>query len=391
MTIAYFDCIAGASGDMILGALVDAGLPESILADKLADLHLTGFALRCQPVLKNGIKATKANVIVSDDATERRLSDIQTILAESGLSGAVREKAESIFQRLCVVEASIHGASVEEVHLHELGGLDTIVDVVGCLVGLEALGVDRVFCSPLPLGRGLTHGSHGRLPLPAPATIALLKGVPVVGTDIEMELVTPTGAALLVTLAESFGQIPAMTLRAVGYGAGDRDLPIPNLLRVLLGDEPSPDLAHIETLALLESNIDDMNPELYDYVATCLFKAGALDVFTSPIQMKKNRPATLLRVLCRPEQAPPLTRILFTETTTLGVRQIAATRQALARSIQSMDTVYGPIRVKVARLPGGGVKAAPEYEDCRRAAELKGVPLRTVYQAAESAAEALVR
>lgn len=391
MTIAYFDCIAGASGDMILGALLDAGLPESTLTEKLATLHLAGFHLRCQPVLKNGIKATKADVIVADDVTERRLSDIQTILAESGLSSAVREKAGSIFRQLCEVEAGIHGASVEEVHLHELGGLDTIVDVVGCLVGLEALGVDRVFCSPLPLGRGMTRGSHGRLPLPAPATVALLKGVPVVGTDIEMELVTPTGAALLVTLAESFGHIPAMTITATGYGAGTRDLPIPNLLRVMLGAQPSPDQARTETLALLESNIDDMNPELYDYVTARLFQAGALDVFLSPIQMKKNRPATLLHVLCRPEQASVLTQILFAETTTLGVRQIAATRQCLARSIQSVNTPYGPIRVKVAQLPSGGAKAAPEYDDCRRAAELRGVPLRTVYQAAERAADALDR
>ncbi|MDO9066478.1 MAG: nickel pincer cofactor biosynthesis protein LarC [Chloroflexota bacterium] len=391
MTIAYFDCIAGASGDMILGALLDAGLPESVLTEKLAALHLKGFALRCQPVLKCGIRATKADVIVADDAPERRLSDIQRILAESSLSSAVRERAGSIFRRLCEVEAGIHGTSMEEVHLHELGGLDTIVDVVGCLVGLEALGVDRIFCSPLPLGRGMSRGSHGRLPLPAPATVALLKGVPVTGTDIEMELVTPTGAALLATLAESFGQIPAMTITATGYGAGTRDLPIPNVLRLLLGEAASPGRMDTQTLALLETNMDDMNPELYDYVMTRLFQAGALDVFLSPIQMKKNRPATLLHVLCRPEHAPVLTQIIFAETTTLGVRQMTVMRQALARSIQSLETPYGPIRVKVACLASGGAKAAPEYEDCRRAAEKHGIPLRQVYHAAERAAEALVR
>ncbi len=387
MKIAYFDCIAGASGDMILGALLDAGLPAAVLRQGLEALHLAGFSLDSHTVLKNGIKATKVDVTVSDVATERRLTDVEQMLSLSDLPVSIRDKALRVFRRLCQVEAGIHGCPVEEVHLHELGGLDTIVDVVGCLLGLEALGVTRVFASPLPLGRGFTRGSHGRLPLPAPATLALLDGVAVVGTEIDMELVTPTGAALLTTLTRSFGAIPAMTLQATGYGAGSRDLVIPNVVRLLVGDAPLPGPQPTETLALLETNIDDMSPEFYDYVMTRLFQAGALDVFLSPIQMKKNRPATLLRVLTRPEHAPALTEILLVETSTLGVRQMVVTRQALPRSVRSVETPWGPIRVKIALLADGGAKAAPEYEDCRHVAESQGIPLREVYRAAERAAE----
>jgi hypothetical protein len=295
----------------------------------------------------------------------------------------------SIFRRLGEVEASIHGTTPDQVHLHELGGVDTIVDVVGALAGLDALGVEAVYASPLPLGRGFVRGAHGQIPLPAPATLALLKGAPVVGSDLDVELVTPTGAALLSSLAVAFGPIPAMTLTAVGYGAGGRDLSIPNVLRLLLGDQAAPNTAITETLAVLETNIDDLNPEIYDYVMARLFKAGALDVFLSPIQMKKNRPATLLRVLCRPGDADTLTAILFTETSTLGVRRQMVTRHCLARSSHTVETPYGPVRIKIATWGEGQAKAAPEYDDCRRLAESSGVPLREVYRAAERAAEEL--
>jgi uncharacterized protein (TIGR00299 family) protein len=370
---------------MILGALLDAGLPESALREQLALLRLADFDLRIRRVEKNGFSAIKVDVLVKDDAPARHLPEIEAIVWESDLPATIKERAIAIFRRLGEVEAGIHGTTLDQVHLHELGGIDTIVDVVGTLAGLAALGVERVVVSPLPLGRGFVRGAHGPIPLPAPATVALLKGAPVVGSNLEMELVTPTGAALFSSLAAEFGPIPAMILEATGYGAGGRDLPIPNVLRLFLGWASASHL-QIETLALLETNIDDQNPEIYDYVMTRLFEAGALDVFLAPIQMKKNRPATLLRVLCRPEQADVLMAILFAETSSLGVRQQSILRHCLARSSQTVETPYGPVRVKVAFWGEGQVKAAPEYEDCRHLAEASGVPLREIYRAAEQAA-----
>ncbi|GAB4530426.1 MAG: nickel pincer cofactor biosynthesis protein LarC [Anaerolineae bacterium] len=398
MKVAYFDCIAGASGDMILGALLDAGLPEPTLREGLAALRLDGFTLSPRRVVKNGFGATKVDVLVSNDVPARRLPEIEAIIAGSSLDPGIARRAIAIFRRLGEVEASIHGVTPDQVHLHELGGMDTIVDVVGALLGLEALGIERVYASPLPVGRGFVQGAHGAIPLPAPATLALLAryespsggGVPVIGVDLEMELVTPTGAALLSSLAAGFGPIPPMRVTAVGYGAGERDLPIPNLLRLLVGDQAQPDEAVTETLTLLETNIDDLNPELYDYVMARLFDAGALDVFLSPIHMKKNRPATLLRAICRPADASALMSILYAETSTLGVREQMVTRHCLERAIHTLETPYGAVRVKVASLGGGRVKVAPEYEDCRRLAETSGVPLREVYRAAEVAAEELL-
>ncbi len=385
MKIGYFDCIAGASGDMILGALLDAGLPEATLRQQLAKLHLDGFDLRCRRVNKNGFGAMKVDVMVADNVPERRLPDIEAIVTKSELAPTIKAKAIDIFRRLGQVEADIHGTTLQQVHLHELGGLDTIVDVVGALVGLDALKVERVFVSPLPVGRGFVSGAHGQIPLPAPATLALLKGAPIVGSELEMELVTPTGAVLLSSLAETFGPIPAMTLSAVGYGAGGRDLAIPNILRLLLGNQPAPNQAITETLAILETNIDDLNPEFYDYVMARCFEAGALDVYLSPLQMKKNRPATLLRLLCRPDDVDPLMAILFSETSTLGVRQQMVQRHCLARLVKTVETPYGPVRIKIARWGEGQAKAAPEYEDCRQLAETNGVSLREVYRAVEQA------
>ncbi len=460
MKIAYFDCIAGASGDMILGALVDAGLPLETLRERLAALRLADFDLRARRVAKNAFAATKVDVIVADDVPERRLADIEAIVMNSDLASAIKERAVAIFRRMGEAEAHIHGTTLADVHLHELGGVDTIVDVVGALVGLDELGVEQVVVSPVPLGRGFIRGAHGQIPLPAPATVALLKGAPIAGSPLEMETVTPTGAALLTSLAASFGPIPPMKLQALGYGAGSRDLPIPNVIRVLIGESapalkpktphhhhPHPhehghehphdyehnhehphhhdhdehdhphtpdhehphehdhphhhdhkhDHEHSTTpqspstvyslpstvyLSVLETNIDDLNPEIYEYVMGKLFAAGALDVYLSPIQMKKNRPATLLRLLCRPDDVQAMTAILFAETTTLGIREQTVIRHALPRVIEHVGTPYGPVHVKVAELPDGATKRAPEYEDCRRLAEEHGVPLREVYRAA---------
>jgi hypothetical protein len=387
MKIAYFDCIAGASGDMILGALLDAGLPLEKLQKRLAALNLDEFELTANKVVKNGFSATKVDVHVhehhhGDHHHGRHLDDIEALIAQGALEAAVQERAIGMFRRLAEVEAGIHHAPVESVHLHEVGGVDTIVDVVGALVGLEELGIERVYASPLPLGRGFVRGAHGQIPLPAPATVALLKGVAVVGSEIEQELVTPTGAVILSTLAASFGPIPAMRLGAVGYGAGGRDLPIPNLIRLLVGEADEP--ATFERLALLETNVDDSNPEIFGYVMEKLLAAGALDVFFTPIQMKKNRPATLLGVLCRPGEMNRLEDILLCETSTLGIRRQWVERRSLERSSETVPTAYGPIRVKVAHLPDGTTKRAPEYEDCRQAALTHNVPLREVYAAASA-------
>lgn len=385
MKIAYFDCPAGASGDMILGALVDSGLSEDTLRQRLADLDLPGYTLFFQRVIKNGLSATQAEVSVTDQVTERRLTEIEGLIKASRLPPGIQEKALAIFHRLGEVEARIHGLPIDQVHLHELGGIDTLVDVAGALLGLETLGVEQVVVSPLPLGRGFTRSAHGPLPLPAPATLALLEGVPVIGSDLDVELVTPTGAALLTGLAQRFGPLPPMTLRSIGYGAGRRDLPIPNVLRLLVGESGTPGSIETESLVMLEANIDNLNPEFYEYVMNRLFEAGALDVFLSPIQMKKNRPATLLHTLCRPPQSEALADILYAETSTLGIRQSMLVRQALPRWFETVQTTFGPVRVKFARWGEGKVKFAPEYEDCRRLAGEHNVPLREVYRAAEDA------
>ena len=386
MKIAYLDCPAGASGDMFLGALLDVGLPASVLEQTIAALDLPGCRLEVQPVLKNGIHATQVSVLADEHHPTRRLADILALTERSTLDSQIKSQAQRMFQRLAEVEAKIHNAEIEQVHFHELSGVDTIVDIVGTLVGFQALGVEAVYASPVPLGRGFVKTAHGQLPLPAPATLALLQGVPVVGSEIEHELVTPTGALLLTTLAQSFGPIPTMTLQAIGYGAGRHDLPIPNTLRLLLGEATNTGVT-IETLVMLESNIDNLNPEVYDYLLSRLFAVGALDVTLAGVQMKKNRPGTLLSVLCRAAEVDALQEILFAETTTLGVRRYQVERHALPRQVRTVNTVYGPVRVKFAQRGGGRFTVAPEYEDCRMLAEQSGHTLLEIYREAIRAAE----
>jgi uncharacterized protein (TIGR00299 family) protein len=393
MTLAYLDLIAGASGDMLLGALLDAGLPLDDLAQALDGLHLPGFALEAGKVMRGAFAATKVEVRTDDDAPARHLPEIEAILTRSDLPPSVRERSLAIFRRMVAVEAGIHNAPVTSVHLHEMGALDTIVDVTGVLLGLELLGVTRVVCSPVPLGRGTLTGSHGAMPLPAPATVALLAGqpdmglpgAPVVGVEHALETVTPTAAALITALASAYGPIPAMCLGSVGYGAGGRTTPEPNILRVLLGEAAEPDGLVVETLEVLETNIDDMNPEIYGYLLERLLDAGALDATLTPIIMKKNRPAVEVSVLCSPDHAAALRDLLLRETTTLGVRTRQVTRQCLVRDVERVATPFGPVRVKVARWGDGEEKGAPEYEDCRAAALVHGVPLREVYAAALAA------
>lgn len=386
MKIAYFDLSSGASGDMILGALIDAGLNAGNLLDRLTALKIDDFKLEVRQVIKKGFRATKVDVIVNDHVPERHLPDIEAIITNSELPEVLQQKAVEIFRRLGTVEARIHGVSMNDVHLHELGGVDTIVDVVGTLLGLEELGISKVFASPIPLGRGFVNAAHGQIPLPAPATLALLEGLPVVGSDLMVETVTPTGAVLLASLSEKFGPIPSMKLQSIGYGAGGRDLPIPNILRVLIGDQNTDQEINTEMLSILETNIDDLNPEFYAYVMEKLFSAGALDVFITPIQMKKNRPGAQLSVICKDEDTSKACQIIFSETTTLGIRHQSILRHSLIRETILVDTQYGMVQIKKALLPNGQYKIAPEYEDCRKLAIESGATLRDVYLAAEASA-----
>ena len=390
MRIAYFDCISGISGNMVLGAMLAGGLPEEELLGGLGQLHLHGWKLTAERVLKRGISAI--HVSVDDHAHEhehghhhhphRGLTDILHLIAHSGLSERVKGTASAIFTRLGEAEAAVHGTTPDQVHFHEVGAVDAIVDIVGATIGIEALGIEKVYASPLPLGRGWVTCAHGTFPVPAPATAMLVRGVPIAETDIEAELVTPTGAAIITTLAERFGPLPAMTVRQVGYGAGSKELPRPNVLRLFLGEETA-DTTPTEIVGL-ETNLDDTPGELLGYLMDRLFAAGALDVFYTPIQMKKNRPGVLVRVLCAPADAETCTDILFRQTTTLGVRRTNFTRTVLPRETRTVDTPYGPVRVKISRW-ADLERAEPEYEDCRKLAEEHNVPLPAVYRAAREA------
>lgn len=390
MHTAYFDCIAGASGDMMLGALVDAGLPGDQLEAELSKLRLKDFHLHIGRVSKNAFSAVKVDVHVHDDTPERHLADIRKVVDDSSLSDHVKETATRIFTRICEAEAAIHDSSVDKVHLHEVGGVDAIVDVCGTLAGLEAMGVEQIQVSPFPLGRGFVTGAHGQIPLPAPAALALMKGCPVVGTPIDAELVTPTGAAVLSEVADGFGPIPPMALKSIGYGAGSNDLEIPNVLRLIVGDAAGSSSLLTETLVQLETNLDDESPELVGHLSQNLMAAGALDVSVIPAQMKKGRPGILLQVLSRPQHADSLEHLLFHESSTLGVRRQEVQRNSLPRRSEVVATKFGKIRVKIASLPGGKSRVTPEYEDCREAAAESGTPIREIYHHVEhEAAHAL--
>ena len=385
MRTLYFDCIAGASGDMILGALVDAGLDLAALKTELGKLPIQGWDIVSTKVEKICFAATKVDVIVSAQPHSRPLPVIERVVRDSTLSEGIKTQALIVIRMIAAEEAKIHGMEIENVHLHEVSGEDAIIDIVGTLIAIELLGIQRVVCSPLPLGRGFIHGAHGQIPLPAPATVGLLKGVPVVGSPIQAELVTPTGAALLKHLAYRFGDLPAMRLDQVGYGAGTRDLPIPNLLRVFIG-EADANAFTTDTVTVLETNIDDQNPEQVAHLMERAFEAGALDVTMTPTQMKKNRNGVMLSVIAKPEQTDALRTLILTETSSLGVREQSTQRSVMQRDRLEVETPWGKTFVKVGHLPNGQHKYAPEFEDCRVLARKAGVPLREVYVAAETAA-----
>ena len=387
MAIGYFDCFSGASGDMILGALVSAGLtPETLRAD-LARMPVGDYELKIHDVTRQGFAATKVDVTLTGTAGHRRLQDITNIIATADLPLVVRDRARRIFVRLAEAEAKVHGTTPDQVHFHEVGAVDAIVDIVGAVVGLHRLGVERVVCSPIPTGSGTITCRHGVMPIPAPATAELLAGVPIAECNETGELTTPTGAAILTTLADGYGPLPAMTIRRIGWGAGTREgAHRPNILRLFVGEPGEAAMSAAEQEALsqtadeivvLEANLDDATGEQIGHAFEALFAAGALDVYTTPITMKKNRPGVLLSVLAPFDKQRACEGVLFAETTTFGIRRSICSRRKLARSIETVSTRFGDIRVKVGR-GGGEPIAAPEYEDCARAARERGVPLRDV-------------
>ncbi|MBI5141493.1 MAG: nickel pincer cofactor biosynthesis protein LarC [Nitrospirae bacterium] len=385
--LCHIDCSGGASGDMMLGALVDAGVPVDVLRGELAKLGLAGYSLRASKVTRCGLAATKLDVIIEGGEAPplRKWADVRRVIASSGLDAGIKKESLSIMKRLFEAEAAAHGTTVAKTHLHELGAVDCIVDIAGAVIGLQHLGVSSVTASPVNTGSGFVKTAHGTLPVPAPATAYLLRGAPVFASGAEMERTTPTGAAILSSLSSGFGNLPEMTLERVGIGAGGRDLPdSPNALRLFIGKRPAlpfPD----DDVTVIETNIDDMDPRLYEHVMDRLFKAGALDVFLSPIIMKKSRPATKLTAICRMGDVKALSGIILAETTTFGVRVYGASRRILDREFISVKTKYGDIRVKIGRLEGRVVTATPEYEDCRAAAERHNAPIGEVIREAEKA------
>lgn len=415
MRIGYIECFSGISGDMFVGALVDAGVPVAALEEAVRALDV-GARLEVSKVMRNGIAATKVDVWVGDQKEEpgiphehgrhyghgdtqagmpvphshgphshgRSLSEIREIISAATISDGAKHRALAIFQALGEAEAKIHNATIEKIHFHEVGAVDAIADIVCAAVASEALGVDEWICSPINVGGGAIECAHGRLPVPAPATVELLKGAPVYSSGISKELTTPTGAAIVKALASRFGPVPTFKIQATGYGAGGRDLPgQPNVLRVTVGESLGPvEEAVPETVSVLEANLDDLNPQVFGYAMDRLMDAGALDVFGTPVQMKKGRPGMLLTVLARTEDTQRLAKIIFAETTTLGIRMRDERREVLARRCEMVKTQWGEVRMKVANLNGTVSNYAPEYEDCRRIASEKGVPLKTVMQEA---------
>jgi uncharacterized protein (TIGR00299 family) protein len=447
MRIAYLECFSGMSGDMFLGALIDAGVSPRVLEEAVAALDV-GARLEISRVVRSGISATKVDVwvdgekdlpreeywaeegvarAVSPAKTDHRHSDhshpeheqhhnhehsseagssragvpaphehshgrglteIREIISKAEISDAAKKTAVAIFEALGMAEAKIHATSIEKVHFHEVGAVDAMVDIVCAAVGSEALGVEEIICSPLNVGGGTVKCAHGTFPVPAPATVELLEGAPVYSSGVQAELVTPTGAAIVKILARRFAAFPEMRIDKSGYGAGSRDFPgHPNVVRLTIGEAASTLAGKTasDTVTILEANLDDLNPQVFGYVMDRLLEEGALDAFGVPVQMKKNRPGTLLTVLCKPEDAAKLTQLIFTETTTLGVRRRDEVRQTLARRWENVRTQWGEVRIKIASMNGSITNYAPEYEDCRRIASERHVPLKTVMQEAARA------
>ncbi len=393
MRVAYFDCIAGISGDMALAALIHAGADVAELERELAALPVGPFSLEVEEVDASGIAALRASVRATRGGIIRTYASIRALLDEAPLPPEALRVAQRIFRRLAEAEAAVHRKEVDLVTFHEAGAVDSIVDIVGTALAFTALRIDRAFASPVPTGLGMTRTEHGAMPIPAPAVLELLRGAPLYSRGVPAELVTPTGAAILASLVEGYGDLPPLRVEAVGYGAGSHRLDFPNVLRVIVGEEAArrpPPAAGPAQQVLLETNVDDLNPELYEYVLERLLAAGALDAWLTPVVMKKSRPAVTISVLCPAEREDVLRRVLFRESGTLGVRSTRVTREALDRQVLGVETRHGRVAVKVGLLDGRPVTVAPEYEDCARVAREAGVPARDVYdEAARVARERL--
>ena len=375
MKILYFDCFSGVSGDMTLAAFLDLGLPLEKLQEEMKKLALENCSLEVHPGSRSGIAALGLEVKVGPrEEHHRHFFQIREMILKSKLAPEVKEISLAVFQRLAEAEARVHKKTVEEIHFHEVGAVDSIVDIVGTAIGVHYFKPDKIYASELPMGRGFVQCQHGRLPLPAPATVEVLKGYPVKSVNMEGELVTPTGAAIVAALSSKASPFPSMIVEKIGYGMGKREFPDrPNLLRLVLGEASESYLT--DRAVVLESNLDDMNPEFYDYLMERLFQKGALDVALSPLQMKKNRPGTLLRVIAEEKDAEALSELILRESTTLGVRSFSVDRKKLPREVREVETRYGKVRVKVS----GEIRFQPEYDDCRRIAREKGVPIQEVY------------
>ena len=383
MTLAYFDCFSGISGDMTLGALVDAGVSIDALRAELAKLNLSGYEIKAEKVKRSGLAATKVHVLLDGKKQPARyLTDIRKLIEASSLSSSVKEKSMNIFERLARAEATVHGTSLDNVHFHEVGAVDAIVDIAGSIIGLEMLGISNVAASPINLGSGTIKTLHGTLPVPAPATAELLRGIPSYGSTIPFELTTPTGAVILSAVSSFFGPMPQMRISRQAHGAGGKEIPgQPNVLRLIIGE---PAAAYEEDSSIvIETNIDDMNPQVYDYIIEKLMKQGAQDVYLTPIIMKKGRPAILLSVLTERLKSDQVLETIFRETTSIGARIQEVARKKLSREIKEVDTIYGKIRMKISRHGDKILTATPEYDDCRRIAEEKQVPLKTVLEEAK--------
>lgn len=385
MKTLYFDCFAGASGNMILGALIAAGVDAEALKTELKKLDLPDFELKTTTVDRSGISSTHVDVVIPDEKHHRHLPEIERIINESGVSESVKSRATEIFQRLAKAEAAVHGIEITKVHFHEVGGLDAIIDIVGSCIGFEMLGIEAFAASKLHVGNGFVDMAHGKFPVPPPAVAELIGGVPFYSTEIEGELLTPTGAAIITTLASTYGPLAEMTLECAGYGAGTREYKkFPNVLRVLVGesvDKPR-EIGKSEQVAVLETNIDDLSPQILGYVMEKALETGAMDCWFTPIQMKKNRPATKVSILCSATDVERFLDLLYRETSTIGVRIQRMERRALERESRTVSTEFGEVSVKTAFIDGEAVNSQPEFEDVKTAAAASGVSVKMVAEAA---------
>ena len=392
MKIVYFDCFSGASGDMILGALIDAGFNQKELTEELKKLGINNYELSSKKVLRSAITGTKFDVSIKEDTANdehhrrRTLKDISRLINESSLSECVKRDSIRIFENLANAEAKVHNTLPEEVHFHEVGAIDSIVDIVGAVIAIDSLKIENIYFSPIRTGTGFVKCHHGQFPVPAPATIEILKGHHVISTNIQRELTTPTGAAILTTLGVNVEMCPEITLHQIGYGAGSHEIPqIPNLLRVMIGETVT--VTEQDEVWMLETNIDDMPGEHFGYLLEKILDAGALDGFLTPVQMKKSRPGTLISILVDDVHLSKVERIIFDQSTTFGIRKYKVNRKKLNRKFVDVETEFGPIKVKIGMLNGCVKNITPEHEDCRKIADAKELPLKLVYNAAINAAQ----